>query len=212
MEGKYNEKQAQIITAAEKLFSEQGFSGTSVRDIAKNAQVNVAMISYYFGSKEKLLEAIFDYRIGTTTIQLEHLLAQHEIDPMQKIEIIVDHYTEKLQNNTCFFKIMQREQLKGQYNKELSEIIYQSKKKNFDLIAALIDEGQEKAYFKKDIDVSLLVSTMVGAANQIYMGQEYYKRLHKLDDMPDEQFRKLLKKRLKVFLKNMFKAILTYEL
>ena len=53
---KFNDKQIEILNVAERLFAEEGFDGTSVRDIAKNANVNVAMISYYFGSKEKLLD------------------------------------------------------------------------------------------------------------------------------------------------------------
>ncbi len=212
MESKYNEKQVQILSVAEKLFSEQGFNGTSVRDIAGAANVNVAMISYYFGSKEKLLEAIFDYRISSTAIQMEHLLAQTDIDSFQKIESLVDHYIDKLQNNTCFFKLVQSEQLNGNFTKELSEVVFQSKKKNYDLFSALIAEGQKKGVFKKNIDVSLLVSTLVGASNQIYMGHGYYKRIHGLDEMSDDKFQQLLKKRMKVFLKNMFKAILTNEL
>jgi AcrR family transcriptional regulator len=212
MESKYNEKQVQILIAAENLFSEQGFNGTSVRDIANAANVNLAMISYYFGSKEKLLEAIFAFRIESTSIKLEYLLAKTDIEPVQKIELLVDHYIDKLQNNTNFFKIMQSQQLKGDFNKDLSEIIYQSKKKNYDLISALIAEGQKKGQFKKTIDVALLMSTLVGASNQIYMGHGYYKRLHQLEDMPEDKFQQLLRKRMKVFMKNMFKAILTYEI
>ena len=60
---KSNDKQIQIIETAEKLFADKGFSGTSVRDIADEADVNLAMISYYFGSKEKLLEALFTHRM-----------------------------------------------------------------------------------------------------------------------------------------------------
>ncbi len=51
-----NDKQKEIVQVAEKLFAEYGFDGTSVRLIAKEAGINIAMISYYFGSKEKLLE------------------------------------------------------------------------------------------------------------------------------------------------------------
>ena len=58
----YNDKQVQIMEIAEILFAEKGFNGTSVRDIAEKANVNLAMISYYFGSKDKLLEALFGYR------------------------------------------------------------------------------------------------------------------------------------------------------
>ena len=51
------DKRDQILEAAEELFAQKGFEGTSVRDLAKKAKVNVAMISYYFGSKEKLFES-----------------------------------------------------------------------------------------------------------------------------------------------------------
>jgi AcrR family transcriptional regulator len=50
----FNDKQIKIMEAAEELFAEKGFSGTSVRDISDAADINVAMISYYFGSKEKI--------------------------------------------------------------------------------------------------------------------------------------------------------------
>ena len=212
MSHQYNDKQVQIIMTAERLFAEYGFAGTSVRDIAQAAQVNVAMISYYFGSKEKLLEAIFSFRIGSSTIQLEHLLSQQDIEPMDKMLLMVDHYIDKMQNNKFFFKLMLSEQMKDQENKELVEFIFQSKQKNHSLVQALILEGQKSGHFKKHIDVSLLVSTLVGAANHIFMTEQYYKRINQLEEMPDEKFQPLLKKRLKIYLKNMFKAILTYEL
>lgn len=47
-----------IIEAAIKLFNQKGFSGTSVREIAKEANVNVAHISYYFHGKGGLLEQL----------------------------------------------------------------------------------------------------------------------------------------------------------
>ncbi|HEY1869709.1 MAG TPA: TetR family transcriptional regulator, partial [Chitinophagaceae bacterium] len=58
----YSEKQVQIMEAAEELFAEKSFDGTSVRDISEQAGVNLAMISYYFGSKEKLMESLIKYR------------------------------------------------------------------------------------------------------------------------------------------------------
>ena len=59
----HNDKQVHIIETAEKLFALHGFAGTSIRDISREAGINVAMVSYYFGSKEKLMEAIFHHRI-----------------------------------------------------------------------------------------------------------------------------------------------------
>lgn len=45
-----------ILEAAILLFNTKGFTGTSIRDIAGKARVNVSNISYYFQSKEGLLE------------------------------------------------------------------------------------------------------------------------------------------------------------
>lgn len=207
----YNEKQEQIIIAAEQLFAEKGFAGTSVRDIAQIAKVNVAMISYYFGSKEKLLAAIFQYRINATALHIESIIADDKVEPIQKIYGLIDHYTDKLFNNTCFHNLMLREQLMRDNNDELKEAIYESKARNYGLISQIIAEGQKKGKFKKKIDISLMVSTMVGTANQIVFNQNFYKRMNGYSDMPEEAFQVMLKKKIKQHLKIMFKAVLTYD-
>jgi TetR/AcrR family transcriptional regulator len=50
---------ARILRMAESLFSERGFDGTRVDDIAKEAGVNKALIYYYFKSKDEILETLF---------------------------------------------------------------------------------------------------------------------------------------------------------
>ncbi len=50
---KFTDKQIHILDIAEELIAKKGYEGTSVRDICSKANINVAMISYYFGSKEK---------------------------------------------------------------------------------------------------------------------------------------------------------------
>ena len=49
-----------IKAAAKKVFMTKGFDGCSVRDIAKEVGSNVALLNYYFRSKEKLFELIFE--------------------------------------------------------------------------------------------------------------------------------------------------------
>ncbi len=48
-----------LFESAEELFCEQGFEGTSVRDIAASAKCNIASVNYYFGGKEKLYREIW---------------------------------------------------------------------------------------------------------------------------------------------------------
>jgi AcrR family transcriptional regulator len=87
----YSEKQIQIMDAAEQLFAEHGFAGTSVRDIAESAGVNLAMISYYFGSKERLMEAMFNYRGHYMKLQLQNILQDDSLNSMQKVDKLNDY-------------------------------------------------------------------------------------------------------------------------
>jgi len=59
---KINPSKQKVLDAATRLFYQKGFHGTSVRDIAERAAVNVSLISYYFKSKQGLLEyAVTEY-------------------------------------------------------------------------------------------------------------------------------------------------------
>lgn len=58
----------QLLLAAERLFAEHGLAGVSLRQISLEAgSSNNSAIRYHFGSKEDLLRAIFDYRLGDLT-------------------------------------------------------------------------------------------------------------------------------------------------
>jgi len=50
---------SRLLDAAEELFCERGFKGTSIRDIAASAGCNIASVNYYFGSKEGLYEEVW---------------------------------------------------------------------------------------------------------------------------------------------------------
>jgi AcrR family transcriptional regulator len=65
-----------ILDAAERLFADHGFEGTSIRDIVNDAKVNLAAIHYHFRSKEALLEAVLARRISVVSAaRLERLAA-----------------------------------------------------------------------------------------------------------------------------------------
>src|SRR6478609_7225410 len=98
----FNDKQIEILQVAEKLFAEVGFDGTSIRDIAKEANINIAMISYYFGSKEKLLESIILHRASGLKLILDNLMLE-DLDPLQKIHNLIELYIEKINSNRCIY-------------------------------------------------------------------------------------------------------------
>ena len=52
-----------ILDAAEELFMQHGFEGTSMRQLTSRAGVNLAAVNYHFGSKDALIEAVFRRRL-----------------------------------------------------------------------------------------------------------------------------------------------------
>lgn len=206
----FNDKQVQIIEEAEKLFAQKGFKGTSVREIAQNAGINLAMISYYFGSKDKLLEAIFVYRGHTTKISLEEILKNGKMSPAEKIDVLIEKYVQKIFSQKPFYKIMSKEMLTN--NTENTEkLILEIKTQNLELIAKIISEGQKSGEFSTDVDLPLIMATLSGAANNFIATQKYYRKLSGLESMKEKEFENILLNKLTKNLKRIFKTLLSND-
>lgn len=62
MTNHFNTKE-RILHAAEDLFAQHGFAGTSLRQVTSRADVNIAAVNYHFGSKENLVNEVFKHRM-----------------------------------------------------------------------------------------------------------------------------------------------------
>ena len=87
-----------IRQAATKVFLEKGFDGTTTRDIAAEAGINLALLNYYFRSKQKLFDSVFEEMIqlffegvGTVLSQPMPLKGKAELDSptVQRIGIMI---------------------------------------------------------------------------------------------------------------------------
>lgn len=87
MEQAETDVKIRILKSAKRLFAKQGFEGTSVRQICEEAGANVALVSYHFGGKEKVFQAIFEHFFpGTPEIfkETEPILA----DPVEGLRFV----------------------------------------------------------------------------------------------------------------------------
>jgi AcrR family transcriptional regulator len=77
-----------ILGAAEELFAQHGFAGTSLRQVTSRADVNIAAVNYHFGSKENLVNEVFRRRMDEMSAQrlsrLQAAIGQQpgELDPI----------------------------------------------------------------------------------------------------------------------------------
>ena len=64
-----------ILDAAETLFADKGFNGTSLREITSLADVNLAAVNYHFGSKKELIKAVMSRYMNELSPRLESALS-----------------------------------------------------------------------------------------------------------------------------------------
>lgn len=93
-----------ILDAAERLFAEQGHDKTSMRQITKAADVNLSAVNYHFGSKDALIEAVFQRRLDALNDErlriLDTLESQSGGQPL-KPSAIVEAYFGPLVRHAC---------------------------------------------------------------------------------------------------------------
>ena len=102
-----------IKDAARMIFTKKGFLATTVRDIATEADINVASVNYYFRSKEKLFEFIMDETIKKLFNKIEPVLNDEATTLFQKIETCVGYYIDQVLENPDFPFFMVSEVMSG---------------------------------------------------------------------------------------------------
>ena len=196
---------------AEELFARNGYEGTTVRDIAHAADVNLAMISYYFGSKEKLIEVLFHERMEGTRLQIEAVVNNKALLPFQKLAILIDQYIERVFAHQDFYKVMLTQQMLHK-NDIILKFTRQFKLSYATLIEDVIKDGKRLKHFTaREVDTLLLLTTMTGTVMQAVINKDYYKEFNKHTKLKEVDFDELLKLKLSIHLKNIFKVTLGYE-
>ena len=202
-----SDKQIKIFQVAEKLFAEKGYDGTSIRDIAKEANINVAMVSYYFGSKEKMLEALIYFRTSDLKMQLDNLVKE-PLEPLEKINKLISLYIERINKNKCIYQILHFE-LSSKKRTINIQSFTDVKRANLLLLEKIINEGQEKGVFRKDINIALLPPTILGTFFHFQMNRPFYEDLLGLHN--DAAFDHYIKNDLTNHIQQTIKALLTHE-
>jgi len=204
-----SEKQMHILAVAESLFASKGYEGSSVRDIAQAADVNVAMISYYFGSKEKLLQSLIMERMRWAGLMLEELIQNKTMSPWEKMDAIIDFYVDRMLKNRDYHTILSRQMSLAQ-NEELTKILVEIKRRNSEMIFQIINEGKEKGMFR-DVDNELTIGTVIGTISQVSMSRPFYCSLLNIAREEEVTYYKLIEPRLKKHLKNLLRAYLSLD-
>lgn len=88
-----------IIEAARKVFMQKGYAATRTRDIAEEADINLALLNYYFRSKEKLFYQVMIEKFQQLFGVVFPIINNDALSLDQKIEILIEKYIDLLLEN-----------------------------------------------------------------------------------------------------------------
>src|SRR5476649_671886 len=148
------DKKDHILDVAEKVFSDQGFDGASTRSISGEAGVNMAMLNYYFGSKEGLFLAVFERKISSFQALLQNIGSDESMSSWDKLAKCIDNYVDRIIVNNCFQKLINRE-ISMSKRSDLTDKITKILMVNAFEIKKILDEGVKSGGFYKDTDREL---------------------------------------------------------
>lgn len=87
-----NSTEEKIKAAANLVFTKKGFSGTRTRDIAEEAGINLALLNYYFRSKEKLFDIVMMDNIQQFLTGIKGVLNNEALSLTEKVTMVAENY------------------------------------------------------------------------------------------------------------------------
>lgn len=201
------DKKDHILDVAERVFAEKGFDGASTRLISGEAGVNMAMLNYYFGSKEGLFLAIIERKISHFQNILQNLGNKENISTWEKMETYIELYGDKIVNNNCFQQLLYKEMVMNRGN-ELSDKLRSMLMKNVGELERILKEGISSGEFNADVDIPMVIAALYGTKNYIINTPLMASPLLGYDIRDDEMIERKLKPQIKSFMKNLLKCYL----
>lgn len=154
-----------LVDSAIKLFSERGFTGTSMQDIVEGAGVTKGAFYHHFESKEDVLQLIHDEFLEAQQQEMTRILAEYDspVDQLREtIQMSVRSVVQYREHVAIYFQ--ERRHLTGDRGKSVRDRRDEVDKQ----IAKIIRRGQKSGDFDKRISVPVAVYGWVGMSAWVY--------------------------------------------
>ena len=162
-----------IVEAAKKLFSQKGYSNVSTREICKEAGVNSAAISYYFGGKKELYKEILEQPSELLTEFAEKASAEG-VAPEEVLKLFREYVARIMKEYSYSFPIFMWEMIHP------TQVFYKEEESRFGMVVAVIsaalEEGAEAGDFRDDLALTETSAAWVGMVIYYYLLDEIRRR------------------------------------
>jgi TetR/AcrR family transcriptional regulator len=171
-----------LLDAAVACFAADGVAATSLRGIALKAGVTPALVNYYFGSKEQLLDAFIAERVTVAVQVLRESLLEAGDDPRALLGAFVRGIHAVVERFPWWPAIWVREVLseKGALRDVLHKIIAPQVTQ---LLARTLVDAQKRGAISADLDPRLLVVSLVGLTMFPLAAEHIWRRIFPAGDL-----------------------------
>ncbi len=166
-----------ILDCAIKLFSTNGYSSTSMEELAKMCDLNKAMIFYYYKTKQGLYEAVIIQildEIYATIIKENTDISK----PMEELESFVKTYALFACSHSYLPSLLLREL--SDSGAQMPETLFSHMRKLYILFASILDRGVKKGCFE-DVIPMIVYFMVVGTLNLMVTTKPLRIKAHEID-------------------------------
>jgi TetR/AcrR family transcriptional regulator len=163
-----NDARARLFDAAVKEFAENGMAGARTDAIAKAAGVNIALLFYYFKSKEELYSAILEEMFAKWNAALMAPLHDASASPKERILKYVESYFDHAAASVWRPRLVQQELMRSKHSPAIRKLLTKYVKPVFAEVTRVLEEGITGGSFRNDLDVENFIYSISGIVAQYF--------------------------------------------
>jgi AcrR family transcriptional regulator len=163
-----------LLTAATRLFADKGYEGTTVKDLADAAGVNVSLVSYYFQGKEGLYRACLE-TFGTLNVNSAERILKNPSSREEfrlRLQMFAEEFIQINFSQPDVCRIINRDfEFAADETSEVTKLVQDIFKKNYlpmyQKLVAFIKSSQKAKIVRSELDVDVTVTLIFGSLVQM---------------------------------------------
>lgn len=158
------DKRRRIIDAAVEVFADKGFFGARVSEIAERAGVADGTIYLYFKSKDEILISLFEEKMAEILERFVNMLSEvHDTEEKMR-RYIIEHLTLVAEQPRLMQVLTVELRQSARFMKDYAPHAFA---KYLALVGSILEEGQKKGVFRKNLEPSIFRRALFGAIDEI---------------------------------------------
>ncbi|MDX1637760.1 MAG: TetR/AcrR family transcriptional regulator [Balneolaceae bacterium] len=179
-----------ILQSAYMVFTQKGVNGAGIKEIADRAEVNKAMLYYYFDSKEHLFREVFRMAVEESGMKALEILEREDVGLFDKIRKYIELLTNRLMDNPVVISFVMNEV--NRHPDKLAELLVDTLTFDATVLERQITEAADR-YEIARINPKQLLANVTALCLGPIVNRSYYTAL--LDISGEEQYRSFLNER-----------------